>query len=82
MNDDYRMGFRDGYREGYRAGQATRLAMDRGKRADALDLNIEARKQTKRKVRQTPKQKLLTQMTAKKWNKNKKGSGKKTYVQI
>ena len=49
MNDDYRMGFRDGYREGYRAGQATRLAMDRGKRADALDLNIEARKQTKRK---------------------------------
>ena len=39
MNDDYRMGFRDGYREGYRAGQATRLAMDRGKRADALDLN-------------------------------------------
>ena len=36
----------------------------------------------KRKVKQTPKQKLLTQMAKKKWNKYKKGRGKKTYVEI
>ena len=37
---------------------------------------------TKRKVKQSPKQKLLTKMTKVKWNKYKKGSGKKTYVEI
>ena len=36
----------------------------------------------KRKVKQSPKQKLLTKMTKAKWNKYKKGKGKKTYVQI
>lgn len=36
----------------------------------------------KRKVKQTKKQKLLTQMTKKKWDKYKKGRGKKTYVEI
>jgi hypothetical protein len=36
----------------------------------------------KRKRRQSGKQKLLTQMTKKKWDKYKKTSGKKTYVQI
>ena len=36
----------------------------------------------KRKVKQSPKQKLLTKMTAAKWNKYKKGRGKKTYVEI
>ena len=32
--------------------------------------------------RNSPKQRLLTEMTAKKWNQYKKGKGKKTYVQI
>jgi len=36
----------------------------------------------KRKRRQSPKQKLLTEMTNKKWTQYKKGNGKKTYVQI
>ena len=36
----------------------------------------------KRKVKQSPKQKLLTKMSQAKWNKYKKGSGNKTYVQI
>ena len=36
----------------------------------------------KRKVKQSPKQKLLTKMSQAKWNKYKKGKGKKTYVQI
>jgi len=39
-------------------------------------------KRPKRKVKQTKKQKLLTQMTKKKWDKYKKGKGKKTYVEI
>lgn len=36
----------------------------------------------KRKRKQSPKQKLLTEMTNKKWTQYKKGNGKKTYVQI
>ncbi len=36
----------------------------------------------RKKRKQSPKQKLLTQMTDKKWRQYKKGSGKKTYVQI
>jgi len=79
MNDDYRMGFRDGYREGQR--DLGRENVERRK-AEILELNIAARKQTKRKVKQSPKQKLLTQMTKKKWDKYKKGRGKKTYVEI
>lgn len=40
------------------------------------------RSHPKRKKPQKGKAKLLTTMTAPKWNKYKKGSGKKTYVQI
>ena len=40
------------------------------------------RSKAKRKVKQSPKQQLLTKMTAAKWNKYKKGRGKKTYVEI
>jgi len=36
----------------------------------------------KRKRRQSPKQKLLKTMTDAKWKKYKRGSGKKTWVQI
>ena len=42
-------------------------------------------KKTRRSIgkrKQSPKQKLLTQMTKKKWDKYKKGSGKKTYLEI
>lgn len=39
-------------------------------------------KKTKRNVKQSAKQKLLTQMTKKKWDRYKKGRGKKTYVEI
>lgn len=36
----------------------------------------------RKKRKQSPKQKLLTQMTDKKWKQYKKGNGKKTYIQI
>ena len=60
-----------------------------GKRQMANDFKeavywIMSNKQTKKpaKRRQSPKQKILTEMTDKKWKQYKKGSGKKTYVQI
>ena len=43
---------------------------------------LTSRTKTKRKRTQSPKQKLLKQMTDKKWKVYKKGSGKKTYIQI
>ena len=36
----------------------------------------------KRKRRQSPKQKLLSQLTDKKWKQYRKGSGMKTYIEI
>lgn len=36
----------------------------------------------RKKRKQSAKQKLLTEMTNKKWTQYKKGNGKKTYVQI
>ena len=74
--------FAAGYRMGY---QDARLAFIAGDLDDTLGPRIKQVREKnvkKRKVKQTPKQKLLTQMTAKKWNKYKKGSGKKTYVEI
>jgi hypothetical protein len=49
---------------------------------ELLSLQKGEKKLVKRKAKQSPKQKLLTKMTAAKWNKYKKGRGKKTYVEI
>lgn len=76
MNDDYRMGFRDGM------AYQRELSSDRGfSETIAFEERI-TKKASKRRVKQSPKQKLLTQMTKKKWDKYKKGRGRKTYVQI
>jgi hypothetical protein len=77
MNDDYRNGFRDGYETAI-GGRApvTNQFFD-----DIIQQKGPQRK-APRSRKQTPKQKLLTKMTAIKWNKYKKGSGKKTYVDI
>jgi nucleoid-associated protein YgaU len=79
MNESYRQGFRDGYETaiGGRAPVTDEFFEDLSRITMGKGLS-----KPKRKVRQTPKQKLLTQMTKKKWDKYKKGSGKKTYVQI
>jgi len=71
-------------RESYSQGFADGVAFAREQMGvTASDL---ATRQRRKKVgggnRNSPKQKLLTEMTAKKWNQYKKGSGKKTYVQI
>jgi len=72
-------------RESYSQGFADGVAFARQEMGvTASDL---ATRQTRRKKvgsgnRNSPKNRILTEMTAKKWAKYKKGSGKKTYVQI
>tara|TARA_Y100000401_G_C8313051_1_gene220880 strand:+ start:1122 stop:1451 length:330 start_codon:yes stop_codon:yes gene_type:complete len=91
MNKDYRMGFKDGYGMAMDTFGAAGRGVpdydsdiydeeDRMRAQDLMRAGI--RRKPKRKVKQSKKQKLLTEMSKKKWNKYKKGSGKKTYVQI
>ena len=77
MSDEYRMGFADGYRQALLSitGEDKESILPRVSDSPRV-------RQRKRKVKQSPKQKLLTQMTKKKWDKYKKGRGKKTYVEI
>ena len=75
--ESYSQGFADGVafaREqmGVNAGD---IALQRIRGRSMLDAKPKKR-------RQSAKQKLLTEMTNKKWSQYKKGSGKKTYVQI
>ena len=85
---DYRKGFIDGY-------QAARMRdigiNETGWREEFIEeyekpftkkLKPKRKDKRYRKPHQSPKQKLLTQMTKNKWDKYKKGKGKKTYVQI
>lgn len=72
-------------RESYSQGFADGVAFAREQMGiSASDL---VPRQTRRKKvgggnRNSPKQRILTEMTAKKWAQYKKGSGKKSYVQI
>lgn len=84
--NEYRQGFRDGFKLAMmQAKEEPFLGFDISEVARQLD-KVAKYRGTKRKVRQSPKQspkqKLLTQMTKKKWDKYKKGRGKKTYVEI
>ena len=71
------------YERGFEAGYARAMMLyqlqpsDRPKPMEAL-----IHTKVKRKKPQTGKAKLLTTMTKKKWDKYKKGNGKKTYVEI
>ena len=89
--ESYLAGYRAGYNEGIffmtvrsQEGRPLQLSGAEQREIDQL-ITLERQAfnvQKKRKRRQSPKQKLLTEMTAKKWNQYKKGSGKKTYLQI
>lgn len=87
MNENYRKGFADGYKAAYMeyvSGPQGFLTPTAGMTIQVpseFEKNFDFKK-PRRKVKQSPKQKLLTQMTKKKWDKYKKGRGKKTYVQI
>ena len=73
----YRLGFKDGYKE----AQDDFSDFGQGIMRVSADKLSKVSK-PKRKVKQSPKQKLLTKMTKVKWDKYKKGCGKKTYVEI
>jgi len=85
------------YERGFKMGWLARSEVDFAKRqGDERESSIIGREKyaigmqyqsvltapKKRKRPQTGKAKLLTTMTKKKWDKYKKGSGKKTYVEI
>jgi hypothetical protein len=85
-SEDYREGFQDGWETAYARmeGVAVSMTRIRGMGQEPSDIGERAtRARAKRRIpKQSPKQKLLTQMTKKKCDKYKKGRGKKTYVQI
>lgn len=75
---------RESYSQGFADGVAfAREQMGIGfKEASMPALQATGKARFNKKRKQSGKQKLLTQMTKKKWDKYKKTSGKKTYVQI
>jgi hypothetical protein len=84
MKDEYMKGYMDGFQAGFFKGQSGFDPEQTGSSIfySADPLSLVGQSKPKRKVKQTKKQKLLTQMTKKKWDKYKKGRGKKTYVEI
>lgn len=90
---DYDKGFRDGWLTALnymqeRAGELDRedaIYLTRAQVYGGETMQTPRMRSVRKKMnkpKQSPKQKLLTQMTKKKWDKYKKGKGKKTYVQI
>lgn len=95
MGQAYREGFRHGYQEAQRdmedfgafipsSGPSQEIMQVGAQRAHVVLSNKRRIKKglPKRKIKQTPKQKLLTKMSKTKWDRYKKGKGKKTYVEI
>jgi hypothetical protein len=84
MNNDYREGFMDGFKIGQNLADNFHGKDERGRRSGFFDADdfIKPIKKQKRKRTQSPKQKLLAEMTDKKWKVYKKGSGKKSYFDI
>jgi len=94
-NERFKAGYTEGYSDGYAAamrnmrqgfipGVQEIRPTDRELHEGTWDIPPGAfgRKRKKPKRKQSGKAKLLTQMTAPVWKKYKKGSGRKTYVQI
>jgi len=81
-NEDYDKGYKDGLRAGFEIAMSdTHEPMSIRQRSTGL-LDKPKRMTSGRKFTNSPKQKLLSEMTNKKWNVYKKGSGKKTWIQI
>lgn len=86
--DDRERTYHKGYRDGFKAGieyASTFNPMSSEFRpmreGDIMPFPKQKRK-IKQSRKQSPKQKLLTQLTDKKWKQYRKGSGKKTYIEI
>jgi hypothetical protein len=78
MTDEWERGFGAGYAHGLNEARRD-IGSSFG---ETVPERLEKIRKTKRKRRQSPKQKLLTQLTNKKWKQYRKGSGKKTYIEI
>ena len=77
----YHKGYRDGFKDGIaHANVMTGLWTNPEMAYEEQTFKPSPPKPRKR--RQSPKQKLLTQLTDKKWKQYRKGSGKKTYIEI
>lgn len=74
--ESYRQGFQDGF------AFAKGFSADGSATIEAFEQFQQRKASVKGTRRQSKKQRLLTEMTNKKWAQYKKGSGKKTYVQI
>ena len=84
MVSEFMRGFQEGYALGYQDGIVSGMEVE-GVKFSKKGLSVQTVDRVlkpKRKVKQSKKQKLLTSMTKKKWDKYKKGRGKKTYVEI
>ena len=79
---DFESAYREGFSDGFRAGLQHSVNPTPSRIMPNVKSMRELDKQTKRKVKRSPKAKLLDKMTEPIWNKYKKGRGKKTYVQI
>jgi hypothetical protein len=78
--DDWEDEWQSIYDEGFRDGFS--VARNKFQGRHVRKSNPRPETAPKKKRRQSPKQKLLTQLTDKKWKQYRKGSGKKTYIAI
>jgi len=74
---EYRDGYRDGFKDALRQTGVDEWELESRRREEE-----KYNPKPKPKRRQSAKQKLLKTMTDAKWKKYKRGSGKKTWVQI
>ena len=82
---DYERGFADGFESAYRRfvnADPTEIRRTQGMLSKPLENMRASSRQSKPKRKQSGKQKILTQMAKKAWDKYKKGKGKKSYVDI
>jgi len=82
MSSEYERGFNDGFQAGMAHAFRFKEAQSDMEAYGHIPSTAEYVGPKKRKRPQKGKAKLLTTMTKKKWDKYKKGSGKKTYVEI
>jgi len=74
---DYERGFSAGYLVGWREGTGSPVT----DQTHTIDMKVRS-PPSKRKRRQSPKQRLLTKMAGTAWTRYKRGNGKKTYLDI
>ena len=79
VTDDWQEGYDAGYETGYNAGRRQGSIVRSAVPREAFRAET---KRLKKKRKQSGKQKILTQMAKKAWDKYKKGNGKKSYIDI